>query len=384
MTEPAAPDDDPIIEVEDFSFFYGSKQVLFNIGMTFETNRVTALIGPSGCGKSTLLRNINRMNDLVPDVRHQGDIRIDGTSLYDPRVEVISLRKRVGMVFQKYNPFPKSIYENIVFPLRVAGRSRRAELDETVERSLKGAALWDEVKDKLHESAYGLSGGQQQRLCIARAIANRPQILLMDEPCAALDPIATLKIEDLMEDLKKDLTIVIVTHNMQQATRIADVYKRQAGKVTKKKSLAEIAMSYGYVYVAQVAMGANPAQTLKAIHEAEAYDGPSLIIGYSPCEMHSIKKGGMQNCQAEMKKAVECGYWNLFRFNPEAAAGKKFSLDSKEPAGGYQEFLMNEARYASLTRSFPERAEELFKENEQAAMDRYQHLLKLKTVYNEA
>ena len=222
MTEPASADDEPIIEVEDFSFFYGSKQVLFNIGMTFETNRVTALIGPSGCGKSTLLRNINRMNDLVPDVHHQGDIRIDGTSLYDPRVEVISLRKRVGMVFQKYNPFPKSIYENIVFPLRVAGRNRRAELDETVERSLKGAGLWDEVKDKLHESAYGLSGGQQQRLCIARAIANRPQILLMDEPCAALDPIATLKIEDLMEDLKKELTIVIVTHNMQQATRIAD------------------------------------------------------------------------------------------------------------------------------------------------------------------
>ena len=222
MTEPASADDEPIIEVEDFSFFYGSKQVLFNIGMTFETNRVTALIGPSGCGKSTLLRNINRMNELVQDVRHQGYIRIDGTSLYDPRVEVISLRKRVGMVFQKYNPFPKSIYENIVFPLRVAGRNRRAELDETVERSLKGAALWDEVKDKLHESAYGLSGGQQQRLCIARAIANRPQILLMDEPCAALDPIATLKIEDLMEDLKKELTIVIVTHNMQQATRIAD------------------------------------------------------------------------------------------------------------------------------------------------------------------
>lgn len=222
MTEPAASDDDPIIEVENFSFFYGSKQVLFDISMAFETNRVTALIGPSGCGKSTLLRNINRMNDLIPDVRRQGDIRIDGTSLYDPRVEVISLRKRVGMVFQKYNPFPKSIYENIVFPLRVAGRSRRSELDAAVERSLKGAALWDEVKDKLHESAYGLSGGQQQRLCIARAIANRPQILLMDEPCAALDPIATLKIEDLMEDLKKELTIVIVTHNMQQATRIAD------------------------------------------------------------------------------------------------------------------------------------------------------------------
>lgn len=222
MTEPAAPDDDPIIEVEDFSFFYGSKQVLFNIGMTFETNRVTALIGPSGCGKSTLLRNINRMNDLVPDVRHRGDIRIDGTSLYDPRVEVISLRKRVGMVFQKYNPFPKSIYENIVFPLRVAGRSRRAELDETVERSLKGAALWDEVKDKLHESAYGLSGGQQQRLCIARALAVEPDILLMDEATSALDPISTSKIEDLIADLKQNYTIVIVTHNMQQATRVSD------------------------------------------------------------------------------------------------------------------------------------------------------------------
>lgn len=213
---------DPIISVEDFSFSYGAKKVLHNISMTFEENKVTALIGPSGCGKSTLLRNLNRMNDLVPGVSHQGDIKIDGTSLYDPRVEVISLRKRVGMVFQKYNPFPKSIYENVVFALRVAGRNSKKELDETVERSLRGAALWDEVKDKLHESAYGLSGGQQQRLCIARAIANRPQILLMDEPCAALDPIATLKIEDLMEDLKKDLTIVIVTHNMQQATRIAD------------------------------------------------------------------------------------------------------------------------------------------------------------------
>lgn len=222
MTEPAAADDEPIIEVEDFSFFYGSKQVLFNIGMTFETNRVTALIGPSGCGKSTLLRNINRMNDLVPDVRHQGDIRIDGTSLYDPRVEVISLRKRVGMVFQKYNPFPKSIYENIVFPLRVAGRNRRAELDETVERSLKGAALWDEVKDKLHESAYGLSGGQQQRLCIARALAVQPEVLLMDEATSALDPISTGKIEELAVELKEQYTIVMVTHNMQQALRVSD------------------------------------------------------------------------------------------------------------------------------------------------------------------
>ena len=211
-----------ILEIENVKKKYEKTQVLNGISLKVEEGEIISVLGPSGCGKSTLLRNINRMNDLVPDVRHQGDIRIDGTSLYDPRVEVISLRKRVGMVFQKYNPFPKSIYENIVFPLRVAGRNRRAELDETVERSLKGAALWDEVKDKLHESAYGLSGGQQQRLCIARAIANRPQILLMDEPCAALDPIATLKIEDLMEDLKKELTIVIVTHNMQQATRIAD------------------------------------------------------------------------------------------------------------------------------------------------------------------
>lgn len=213
---------EPIINVLDFSFYYGTKQALYGIDMCFERNAVTALIGPSGCGKSTLLRNLNRMNDLVPDVRHEGDILIEGTSLYDPRQEVISLRKRVGMVFQKYNPFPKSIYENIVFPLRIAGRRNRALLDETVERSLRLAALWDEVKDKLHDSAYSLSGGQQQRLCIARAIANRPQILLMDEPCAALDPVATLKIEDLMEDLKKELTIVIVTHNMQQATRIAD------------------------------------------------------------------------------------------------------------------------------------------------------------------
>lgn len=211
-----------ILSVENFSFYYGAKQALYDVSMQIPSNEVTALIGPSGCGKSTLLRNMNRMNDLVPNVRHEGDIILSGMSLYDPKVEVISLRKRVGMVFQKYNPFPKSIYENVVFSLRVAGRNSRAELDETVERSLRSAALWDEVKDKLHESAYGLSGGQQQRLCIARAIANRPEILLMDEPCAALDPLATLKIEDLMEDLKKELTIVIVTHNMQQATRIAD------------------------------------------------------------------------------------------------------------------------------------------------------------------
>jgi phosphate transport system ATP-binding protein len=208
--------------VDHFHFFYGAKQALFDITMEIPEGQITAFIGPSGCGKSTLLRNLNRMNDLIDGVRHQGDIRIDGTSLYDPSVEVISLRKRVGMVFQKYNPFPKSIYENVVFSLRVAGRNGKSELDEVVETSLHGAALWDEVKDRLHESAYGLSGGQQQRLCIARAIANRPQILLMDEPCAALDPIATLKIEELMLALKEEFTIVIVTHNMQQARRCSD------------------------------------------------------------------------------------------------------------------------------------------------------------------
>jgi phosphate transport system ATP-binding protein len=210
------------IQVEDFSFHYGEKQAIFNIDMEIPERRVTALIGPSGCGKSTLLRNINRMNDLIEGVRHEGDIRIGGTSLYDPAVEVISLRKRVGMVFQKYNPFAKSVYENVVFSLRVAGRSKKSLLDETVERSLKAAALWDEVKDRLHESAFGLSGGQQQRLCIARAIANQPEILLMDEPCAALDPLATLKIEELITKLKSQYTIVIVTHNMEQATRCSD------------------------------------------------------------------------------------------------------------------------------------------------------------------
>ena len=210
------------IDVDDFSFHYGAKQAIFNINMKIAEHRVTALIGPSGCGKSTLLRNINRMNDLIDGVHHEGDIRIGGTSLYDPSVEVISLRKRVGMVFQKYNPFAKSIYENVIFSLRVAGRSKKALLDETVERSLRSAALWDEVKDRLHDSAFSLSGGQQQRLCIARAIANQPEILLMDEPCAALDPLATLKIEHLITELKAQFTIVIVTHNMEQATRCSD------------------------------------------------------------------------------------------------------------------------------------------------------------------
>ncbi len=211
-----------LIQVDDFSFHYGEKQAIFNIDMAIPEHQVTALIGPSGCGKSTLLRNLNRMNDLIDGVRHEGDIRIAGTSLYDPTVEVISLRKRVGMVFQKYNPFAKSIYENVIFSLRVAGRSKKSELDATVEWALKSAALWDEVKDRLHDSAFGLSGGQQQRLCIARAIANQPEILLMDEPCAALDPLATLKIEELILTLKEQFTIVIVTHNMEQAARCSD------------------------------------------------------------------------------------------------------------------------------------------------------------------
>jgi phosphate transport system ATP-binding protein len=221
-TDPPPDANLAMVDVRQFSFFYSEKQALFDITMQIPERQVTAFIGPSGCGKTTLLRNLNRMNDLIDGIRREGDIFLDGTSLYDPAVEVISLRKRVGMVFQKYNPFAKSIYENIVFPLRVAGRNGRRELDEVVERSLRGAALWDEVKDRLDESAYSLSGGQQQRLCIARAIANRPQILLMDEPCAALDPTATLKIEELITGLKNEFTIVIVTHNMHQATRIAD------------------------------------------------------------------------------------------------------------------------------------------------------------------
>ena len=210
------------IKVNDFNFWYGKSQALFDINIDVKEKEILALIGPSGCGKSTLLRNLNRMNDLIDGVSHTGDIVLDGQSLYDPKVEVISLRKRVGMVFQKYNPFAKSIYENVVFSLRVAGRNNKAELNEVVERALIGAGLWDEVKDRLHDSAYGLSGGQMQRLCIARAIANRPQVLLMDEPCAALDPIATLKIEELMMELKKEFTIVIVTHNLQQGARCSD------------------------------------------------------------------------------------------------------------------------------------------------------------------
>lgn len=210
------------IEVDRYGFHYSDKQVLFDVSMQIPEFRITSLIGPSGCGKSTLLRSLNRMNDLIEGARHSGDIRIGGVSLYDRRIEVTSLRKRVGMVFQKSNPFAKSIYENVAFSLRVAGRSGKSGLDEAVEVSLRAASLWDEVKDRLHHSAFELSGGQQQRLCIARAIANQPEILLMDEPCAALDPLATLKIEELISSLRDRFTIVIVTHNMEQATRCSD------------------------------------------------------------------------------------------------------------------------------------------------------------------
>jgi phosphate transport system ATP-binding protein len=210
------------LRIKDYSFFYGPTQVLFNICLDIPENQITALIGPSGCGKSTLLRNVNRMNELIDGVRHTGEILIDGQSVYDPFIEVISLRKRIGMVFQKSNPFPKSIYENVIYSLRVAGRGKKSELDEVMEWSLRAAALWDEVKDRLHQSAFSLSGGQMQRLCIARAIANRPEILLMDEPCSALDPVATSRIEDLILNLKQEFTIVIVTHNMQQAARVSD------------------------------------------------------------------------------------------------------------------------------------------------------------------
>lgn len=219
---PAADFNPRLITIEKFDFFYGTNQVLHGVDLDIPERHVTALIGPSGCGKTTLLRNLNRMNDLIDGVHHRGDIRIRGESIYHPHLEVIALRKRIGMVFQKSNPFPKSIYENVIYSLRVGGAANRSQLDEAVERSLRSAALWDEVKDRLHTSALGLSGGQQQRLCIARAIANQPEILLMDEPCSALDPIATARIEELILELKRDFTIVIVTHNMQQATRISD------------------------------------------------------------------------------------------------------------------------------------------------------------------
>ncbi|MGH2405624.1 MAG: phosphate ABC transporter ATP-binding protein PstB [bacterium] len=218
----APPAAKPVVEVKDLSLWYDDKQALRSVSMAVPQHQITALIGPSGCGKSTLLRCMNRLNDLIDGVRIAGTIRIAGVDVYDPALDPTELRKRVGMVFQKSNPFPKSIYENAAFGPRILGVRGRAELDAIVERSLRDAALWDEVSDRLHESALSLSGGQQQRLCIARAIAVEPEVLLMDEPCSALDPVATAKIEDLMTGLKTHYTIVIVTHNMQQAARVSD------------------------------------------------------------------------------------------------------------------------------------------------------------------
>jgi len=213
---------DPILDIEHLHLYYGSKEALRNISLALPRKRVTAFIGPSGCGKSTLLRCFNRMNDLVEGVHIEGMIKLDDEDINAPDIDVIHLRRRVGMVFQKYNPFPKSIYENVVYGLRIAGVRNRTILAETVEKSLRAAALWDEVKDRLRESALRLSGGQMQRLCIARAIAVHPDIILMDEPCSALDPIATSHIEDLIDELKQDYTVIIVTHNMQQAARVSD------------------------------------------------------------------------------------------------------------------------------------------------------------------
>ena len=219
----SAPVASTLIDIEHVDFFYGATQALADINLKIDDKKVTAFIGPSGCGKSTLLRCLNRMNDLIDGTRvAKGTIKIRGVDIYQPDVDVIELRKRVGMVFQKSNPFPKSIYENITFGLRLQGRSNKSDLDAIVEKSLRGAALWDEVKDRLDTSGLGLSGGQQQRLCIARAIAVEPEVILMDEPCSALDPVATAKVEELIQTLRDRFTIVIVTHNMQQAARCSD------------------------------------------------------------------------------------------------------------------------------------------------------------------
>ncbi|HVQ00253.1 MAG TPA: phosphate ABC transporter ATP-binding protein PstB [Candidatus Thermoplasmatota archaeon] len=211
-----------IIKTQSLNLWYGEKQALIDINMEMYANKVTALIGPSGCGKSTLIRCFNRMNDTIPTCKVTGDVLFDGKNIYDPGIDAVTVRKKIGMVFQKPNPFPKSVYENIAYGPRVAGVRDKKKLDEIVEHSIKNAALWDEVCDRLHESAMGLSGGQQQRLCIARALAIEPEVILMDEPCSALDPIATAKIEDLINKLKQQYTVIIVTHNMQQAARVSD------------------------------------------------------------------------------------------------------------------------------------------------------------------
>jgi phosphate transport system ATP-binding protein len=213
----------PIVEVENLQFFYGDSRAIHGVDIKFPEKQVTALIGPSGCGKSTLLRCFNRMNDLIDISRVEGKVLLSGQDIYDRNTDVIELRRQVGMVFQKPNPFPKSIYENVIYGLRIAGETDKSLLDERVEVCLKGAALWDEVKDRLQDSALGLSGGQMQRLCIARAIAVNPKVILMDEPCSALDPKSTARVEELIGELRKDFTIIIVTHNMQQAARVSDL-----------------------------------------------------------------------------------------------------------------------------------------------------------------
>jgi phosphate transport system ATP-binding protein len=210
------------IDVEHFDFWYGRTQALHDITLSIAPRAVTSLIGPSGCGKSTFLRSINRLNELIPGARRSGEIRLDGEDIYQTGMDVVTLRQRVGMVFQRWNPFPKSIYDNVAYGPRINVRPARAELDAVVESALRRAALWDEVKDRLRDSALTLSGGQQQRLCIARTLANQPEVLLLDEPASALDPIATQKVEELVYELKRELTIVIVTHNLQQAARISD------------------------------------------------------------------------------------------------------------------------------------------------------------------
>jgi len=217
-----APIETPMVEIDRLKFFYDGKIAVKDVTITFPKHRVSALIGPSGCGKTTLLRCLNRMNELIDGVSHEGTIRIGGLDIYDLALDVTELRKRVGMVFQKSNPFPKTIYENVAYGPRILGTDSRRDLDTVVERSLRSSALWDEVKDRMQASALSLSGGQQQRLCIARAIAVEPDVLLLDEPCSALDPIATAKIEELLVELKEKYTIVIVTHNIQQAARISD------------------------------------------------------------------------------------------------------------------------------------------------------------------
>jgi phosphate transport system ATP-binding protein len=210
------------VSAEHFSFWYGEKQALKDINLSFPPRTVTALVGPSGCGKSTFLRSINRMNALLPGVRHEGTIRLDDTDVYSREMQGVVLRRRVGMVFQRWNPFPKSIYDNVAYGPHINGIRKRSDLDAIVESALQRAALWDEVKDRLRQSALSLSGGQQQRLCIARALANEPEVLLLDEPASALDPIATQKIEELVYELKRELTIIIVTHNLQQAARVSN------------------------------------------------------------------------------------------------------------------------------------------------------------------